>query len=281
MTQSVQEQIRVLPAVEPELHLFEVGRKVLCAQMMPSPHHSPLEKREGILDGVGVHIADHINFRAVIDGLVLVLVDSSLNHRLGITSPIIGHDLIHIDADAILEVLGESFRILVLNVKEPEFAPALPNANYDFFVASKGSLSATFDAANVGFVHLHGAIEHFLARFDHCGANPMTEIPRRLIAADSNRALDLAGRYSLFCFAEKQGGEKPFRQRQMRIIEDRSCCRAEHIHTDGAPHKVFLGVELVDFFALAARADRAFRPAQPLEETAALFIRGEIGCYIN
>jgi hypothetical protein len=45
MTQGVQEQVIILPAVEPEAHLFDVCRDMLCVEMMPGSDNSGLESK--------------------------------------------------------------------------------------------------------------------------------------------------------------------------------------------------------------------------------------------
>src|SRR5258708_14230383 len=57
MTQSINEQIGTLPAIESELHFFEVGRKMFGANSVPRSHDATFEKREGEFDGVGVNVS--------------------------------------------------------------------------------------------------------------------------------------------------------------------------------------------------------------------------------
>ena len=106
MTQGVQEQVTIRPAVKPEGHLFEVSGKVLRANVMPSSCYPALEKRERAFNGVGVNISDYIDLVAVVDGLVLIPVNASVNHGFGIASPIIGNHSIH-RRPAIKEIIAK------------------------------------------------------------------------------------------------------------------------------------------------------------------------------
>jgi hypothetical protein len=60
MTQRIQKQVSVLPAVESELHLFQIDRQLFRADMVPCSHYSSLEKRGAILNGVGVNISNYV-----------------------------------------------------------------------------------------------------------------------------------------------------------------------------------------------------------------------------
>jgi len=71
MPQSINEQIGVLPAIKAELHLFEIGRKMLCADSVPGSHYAAFEKGESGFDGVRMNIAHDIDTGTVTDGLEL------------------------------------------------------------------------------------------------------------------------------------------------------------------------------------------------------------------
>ena len=53
MTQSVEEQIGILPAIETEAHLFKVRGEMLRGNLVPRPHDSALEQAESGPDGAG------------------------------------------------------------------------------------------------------------------------------------------------------------------------------------------------------------------------------------
>src|ERR1700730_7736536 len=264
MTQSIQKQIGFLPAIESKAHLFEIGRKVFCTDMVPSSHDSALKKRKCIFNSIGMNVANYIDFLAVIDGLVLVLVDARMYHLFGVADPIIGNDPVHIDADAVLEVFGERFGFGILDVIESEIAPALPDANYNFFLGSMGSASTTSHAADIGFIHLHGAIQHLFINFNHRCADSMAEVPRGFVT-DANGPLNLAGRHSLFGLAQQQGSHKPLCQRQMGVIKDRASRHGELVVTVFAVEQFLVSLQL-NSSLLAARAFDANGPAETAQQ---------------
>ncbi len=67
MTQSINEQIGTLPAIESELHFFEVGRKMFGANSVPRSHDATFEKREGGFDGVGVNVSHDVHAGTVVN----------------------------------------------------------------------------------------------------------------------------------------------------------------------------------------------------------------------
>src|SRR5260370_29125726 len=98
----------IIAAIEPEIHFFQISRQVFRADMVPCSHYSALKQREGVLNRVCVDVPNYVDLCAVIDGPVLILVDSGCNHGFGITSPIVSDNSTHVHAHAILDVLCES-----------------------------------------------------------------------------------------------------------------------------------------------------------------------------
>jgi hypothetical protein len=66
MTQSVHEQIGAVAAVEPELHLLQVGREMLGAQLVLRAHDGALQQGECGLDRVGVELLPALVFGGVL-----------------------------------------------------------------------------------------------------------------------------------------------------------------------------------------------------------------------
>ena len=126
MAQGIKEQIGTLPAIEPELHLREVGRKMFGADFVPASDDAPLEQREGRLDSVGVDVRSKsdVLFLPVIDGFVPVVANCSV-----ISGPFIGHDHVHIFGDVLLDVLFQSATLGVLGMEEAHVATTLPDSD--------------------------------------------------------------------------------------------------------------------------------------------------------
>ncbi len=93
MTQRIQEQVGVLPAVESEGHLVQVGREMLWANSVPRSNDAALEQGECGLDGIGVNVSIDVDAILVLDGLVLC-AQPGLLHCAGVRSEFVGdHDL--------------------------------------------------------------------------------------------------------------------------------------------------------------------------------------------
>lgn len=279
MTQSVEKQIRIVPAIESELHLFQVGREMLGANSVPRSHDAALEKRERGLNGIGVNISHDVYAGTVVDFLVLTY-SLSFTHRGFIRGGVIGEDYFHVLGDVLADVLCQRARLCIVRVKESQIAVALANANHDFLVVEFPDLPfAAIPAADIGNVHLDFAIQHWLVSLRHRMPDAVTEVPRGFIT-HSNRALDLQGGHSLLRFAEKVRREKPLGEWKMRIVKHGAGCNRKLVVTVFAVEELLIGVEL-DHGAFAAQALRAFREAQADKQFTALIFGAEQGVYIN
>src|SRR5690348_14132424 len=130
MTQSVQEQIGILPAIEPEGHLIQVGGEMLCADLVPRSHDAALQERECGLYGIGVNVALNVNPITMTDGFVLRAMNASGNHCLGICWHLICDHYINIGANVFLDVLRKSSSLRIAGVEESEVSAALTDADY-------------------------------------------------------------------------------------------------------------------------------------------------------
>jgi len=280
MTQSIQKQIGFIAAVESKRHLRAVGLEMLRADSMPRTHDSALEKRECGFNRVGIDVAFRVDAEFVPDSLVPTILPNVLGCA-SISLPIIRVQDVHIFADILADVLFERAALGVFGMKETQIAAALTNADHNFFPLVQRILALPpIFPADVGFVHLYLAVEHRLLTLDHCRTDAMAEIPCRLVASESKRSLNLAGRHALLRFTEKQCCDEPFRQRQVRVIEDRSCRHGKLIVAILAVEDLLVGFEPHDWH-LAAWALRASGPAKPDKQFAALFIGREHGVYVN
>lgn len=264
MTQSIEKQIGMVPAIETENHLLQVSWEMLGAHSVPRSYDATLEKREGGFHGVCMNVAGNILFR-VADGLMELLLVHSKSER--IDSRFIGDNDFHVFAHVLRHNFADGFRRCRVNANQAQIAATLTNANdYLFLFAWQ---TATGLSANVGFVNFNDAVEHGLLAFYHRRADAMTEIPRRLVASESKRALNLASGNAFLGFAEKQRGREPLEQRQVRIVKHGPNGHAELIVTIFAVEQLFFGFQF-DHVAFAAQALRAFREAQANEQFAAL-----------
>lgn len=282
MTQGVQKQVVILPAIESERHLIQVGRQMLRADFVPASCDAAFQERERRFDSVGVNVrsAPDVFFLPVVHFLMTV---AEFTDSLSVGRQFVGNDYIHVLGDVFLDVLLQRSNLGVLGVEEAQIAVALADADYDFLVCTLLAAPifprAVQSSTDVGFVHLNRSIEHRLVSFFHGRTDAMAEIPRSFVA-DTERALNLAGRHSLFRFAEQERGEEPLVKRQVGVIENRSGGHSKLVVAFLAVVERLFGFQL-DSGHLAARALRASGPAQTGEQLAALFICWEQGVYIN
>src|SRR2546430_534369 len=102
MTQCIQEQIGVFPAVETKLHLLQVSRKMFRADSVPCSDNPAFQQRECGLDSVRMNISANINLIFVANGFVLVGFTS---HCEWVCWMFIGHDYVNIFADVLRDDL--------------------------------------------------------------------------------------------------------------------------------------------------------------------------------
>lgn len=279
MTQSIQEQIRSLATIESEFHFLQIGREVLCRNLVPRTHDSALQKGERGFNRVRVNVALHVDVPLVPNRLVL----SSLMKFLGgfaVLVEFIGEKHVHVLADVFFDELAERTRLYVLSVKEPEFAAALPDADHYFLVFVPVLMSASgILSADVGFVHLYLARQHRPVGLHHGVSDAMAEVPSGFVA-DSNGPLNLTGRNSFLRLTEQERRKKPCFQRQVGIVEDGSSGHSKLVITVLAVEKLLVGFEFHGWH-LAAWTLGTGRPAEPDKQLPALFVSREQGVYVH
>jgi len=279
MAQGIQEQVGVLPAIEAKAHLFQIGSEVLCADAMPCADDAALEQGEGGFNGVGVNIPIHVDSVLVSDGFMAITMNTRLHHGLWVASPFVREHYFHVRRDVFLDVLGERFGLGILSMKETQFPAALADTDNDFF-ALLHVLVALLFSTDVGLIHLDFAVQHRLIGLSHCVPDAVTEIPRRFIATDPERALNLASRHALFGFTEQKCCCEPLHEGQVRVIENRASGDRELVVTILAVEELLFGFEF-DHGSLAAQAARAFREAQARQKLPALLFGRKHGIDVN
>ncbi len=277
MTQSVQEQSRTLPAIEPELHLCEIGGEMFGADLVPTAHDAALQERDGRFDGIGcdartVLVAD-IFPGSMIDDLVLSVSDSTF-----VSWETISDKHFDIGAYVFADVLCQRSALGIVSMEESEIAVALPQADNDFLGLFTCSLPAPPQlAADIGFIHLNRAIQHRAVCFPHGCPDTMAEIPRRFIRAivlAPDRAFELVSAHAFLGFAEQERCEEPLLQWEMGVVEDRASRDGELVVALFAVKELLRGFQF-HYGHLAPWALRAIRPAKPNKNFAALFVSVE------
>src|SRR5260370_16084452 len=217
MTQGIEKQIGAVPTIETELHLFEVGRKMLGAESVPCSHDAALEKRERGFNCIGVDVSHDIHARTVVK-FFMIRPLSFLHSRI-IRGGIIGENDFHVLGDILADVLCERSALRVSGVEEAEIAVALADADDYFFIVVLCDMAlAAIHAADIGNIHLYLAIQHWLISLRNRVPDAVTEIPCGFVSANSERALNLASGHALLRLTEKKSRSKPRRKWQGRII---------------------------------------------------------------
>jgi len=278
MTQSVNEQIGVLAAIEAKGHFVQVGGEMLCGDAMPSSNDAAFEQRERRFDGVGMDVPVNVNLGLVLDGLVLPL-ERRITQGRGVGIEFICHDDIYIFANALSDILCQRSSLHILSMEEAEIATALPDANNDllFAVSVSGFAVSSLACTDVSFIYFDSTVHQGPLYFFHGSTNAMAQVPRRFVRAfvqAPQGTLELMSAHAFLGFAEKMHSGKPGWQREMRVAENRTSEDGELIDASLAKVK-FLCRRQFDSIGLAAWAANAFGPAEPFEQFAASVVGSE------
>jgi len=270
MTQRVDKQIGSFPAIEPKRHFVKVGREMLGADLVPRSDDASLQEREGRFDSVSrdarAVLVSGIFLGGVIDGFMIQVANCT---RVG--REFVGNDYFHVSADVFFDVFRQCTFLGIVSVEEPQIAATLPNTDDNFFgvpFAAPAGTVAPLLAADVGFVHFDSTVKHGLIDLFHGCADTVAEIPSGLVRPfifSPDRALELHRAHSLLSFAEQENRDKPDRQREMGVVEDRTASGCELVF---AANTFIAGIFLEpgDSRVFAAWTHHAFGPAEPFQQ---------------
>jgi len=272
MSERINEQVGIVPAIEAEFHLFQVGRKILCAEFMPRSHDAALQQRKGGFHGVGVNVAIYVNLVTVPNGFVLPALNTSGNHSLGVSWKFISHHYLNIGADVLFDVLRQRSRLHIASMKKTELSASLSQTDYDLFivVGPVPSSSSMLSSADPSFIHLDSTVQHRALCFFHGSTNAMAEIPCGFIT-DAQGPFHLVRRETLSGFNKQQYGSEPNSKRQVGIVEYCSRSYGEVVFTIST-------VELLvclyprNAFAVATRTLNLIRPSQSNQNLSAFIV---------
>ena len=214
---------RILSIVKTPCHFVQVGLQMLCTDPMPCSHDPALEQGKRGFYAICVDVAIHVHTITVQDFPVLVLRHSGLIQGEGIGRELICDDHIHMAADIFLDVLRQRAALCIFSVEETQIAAALPDSNDNFlgFFASVDTPS-DFLSADIGFIHFDRAIQFLKRRhLGHRVADSVAEIPCCPVV-DAQHPFKLVRAHSLARLAKQVRRKEPFRERQVRVMEDRA-----------------------------------------------------------
>lgn len=193
---------------------------MLRTDLVIGPDHRPFEQAPDVLNPVRVDIATDPFFLLVIDGLMpRILVGNPLIGR-----PFVRDNQFGVGRTMLFDELMERFAITRSDLLQPDLPATLGDADDQGFVlhvVPRPASLAAQPAADKGFVNLDRAVELRRVVLGHGGANPVAEIPGRLVG-DAEHALDLVGRHPFLGLHHEIDRYEPFLQWQMGIVEDRA-----------------------------------------------------------
>lgn len=141
-----------------------------------------------------------------------------------------------------------------------------------FFLGLSADYSL-FLTAPVGFIDFHRTLEAIPSGTHHRTSKFVQQGPRRLIAAQSQHALEGQGTSTVLLARDAPHGSEPEGKRQMAVLKDRP--RSDRslmttTATEPQPPRRFPGLR-----ALAPGANKAFRPPQPKQVVPTGLVRGK------
>src|ERR1035437_8022234 len=269
MTQSVNEQVGTIPAVEAEAHFVKIGLQMLGANLVPRSDDAALEQREGILCRVRMNIGSNPDvFSSTVVYLLMGRGHVGFTHGRAIDVEVIGHNHVNGLRYVLAEVLCQCSRLHVLCVEETKSTTALSDADYDLFVGSTATLMDALSASlasNIGFVHFDSTVQHGAVNLCHSSTDAMTEIPCSFVA-NSERPLDLICTHPLARFYEQHHSEEPCFQRKVRVVEDCAGGHCELVLAVGAPQEFLIRADARERLSMAAWTFRPDWPAETFQE---------------
>ncbi len=188
---------------------------MFCAEFMVSACNRTLQEAPDVLNGVGVGVLYNVFAPVVRDGLMLsVMVPDALIGR-----PVVGVDGISLGVGVLFDKVVKGLAVKTVDDLEPCLAATLDDSN-DYalvpFVAAADTLPST---TYPSFVNLNLATQFGGVGFGHGVADAMAEVPSRFVR-DSDGALDLIGRDTLFGLKHQIDGDEPLGKRKVAIVED-------------------------------------------------------------
>ncbi len=276
MTQSINEKIGTVAAIEPEGHFVQIGRKVFGADLVPTAHDPSLQQTKSRFHGIGCDaravFVTHIFSGKMVDDFVL-----GSTYSVFVSRKAIGNQHLNVRAHVLADILCQRPALGIFGVEESQITVALAKADDYFFVRQSRTLTcAAILSADVGFIHLDSTIQHRAIHFFHGSTNAMAKVPRgfvRTFMLSPNCPLELTGTHTLFGFTEEQDSHKPEGQCQVGIVEHRTSSHGELI-TAFTTGKLFPRVNPPDVAVMAPGAVNAFGPTEPGENLAAIFVGG-------
>lgn len=226
---------------------------MLGAQLVVRPDDRPIQQTPDRFDGIGMNLAPDVlavgvgdHFVSLADPVVrLVLVGVEDGFLIDVGVDEVGHDLV---GNVRLRACGES-----------HLATTFDDAHYGSLVLGVTATLAADGPTDVELVGFDHAGELGSVGV-HSGTNPVAQIPTRL-SGDTEGAGELVSAHTFLGFDQQEGGEEPFPEGKLGILQDGSDPDRELIVTPVALEQL-AGLDPSDLGRFTLRAGDTVGPAE-------------------
>jgi hypothetical protein len=279
------ENIGFVPIVEPELKLVQIERQIFLADVMVGSDHATFQQRPERLHRVRMRDAAYVLASRMINELMLAIVDAD-----GIVSAKLIRDYERcVSLGYLANESSQRFGIGTLNHLANDI-PFASNCANDRHLAGRNTTSSRLtvlamailiESANERLIHFHDSHQLAKLRVFHSGAQTHAHVPRCLIRAGSEQAMDLECAHSLLTRDHQVQNLEPHDQWLLGFLKNGPCREREAIgrarlrtafHTLPVPRT---RSALVYVIVLAARAFWASGPAPQQQISTACVLIGE------
>lgn len=275
----VAEDVCVLPVVITELKFRKVKWQVLFADVVIGSDDSALKQTPKIVNVRRVNRSANVLMAAVINRLMPI---AHLIQR-SVASRVVRSYQFNIVAHGLTNKISQRLRGGVLDHFADHVSLAGDRAD-DASLAATARYSASLVrvailvlAADIGFVNLHDTHKLQEVRILHRSAEPVAQIPSRLIGTRSDLPMNLEGANALLAVEHRIQNLKPRSQRILRVLHDGAGQQRETIAAIAALRTLPVArtLQRVHLLIRATRALNASRPAMGEDILTAGFFRGE------
>src|SRR5919106_1414632 len=184
--------------------------------------YGTLEKAPNTFSSIGVNIATHPFFLAMIDRLVASIVVGNAS----ICRPFVSYNASNPGVCAGTDEVVQGLTPVTVNYLEYHIPTTLGCSCYNSFVASVPSSLTSCFSTNVSLVYFYCSRE--LIDFGHSGSDAMAEVPSSLVG-NSQSAVYLVCRDTFLGLSHQQHGHKPLAEGQLGILKNSTSESSEAI----------------------------------------------------
>jgi hypothetical protein len=273
------EHVSVLSVVEPESKFVQVERQILAANLVIGAHDATLQQTPERFNVVGVDVAANVFPIHVAHGEVSVSVA-----QMPIAARFIGRNQVNFLTNSLANKPIKSLGVGKLNHLANDVALARNRANDGHLVATASDPASLIPMAilvlptDVSFIDFDNAHQLLKLRIGHASAQPVADVPCRLVGTGANHPVNLKRRHAFLARKHVVKNLEPSQKRIIRVLKDRSNVKREAIVT--LPVVMANPMERarrqrINFFRAAPRTLNAIRPTPILQVHLAGGVIGE------